>query len=114
MRSPTVRLAIASLVTAAALTGCASGEANSDSSCSRGPQVGADVVKLDVTEDLVPVLNGTDAEISAAHQADDGTIHIGLHPPVTEADLCAVADHVSDQLDLPVVVEVKAVESVTS
>ncbi|MGI5187674.1 hypothetical protein ACQEVI_05955 [Promicromonospora sp. CA-289599] len=71
------------------------------------------MVKLDVTEDLVPVLNGTDADVSAAHQADDGTIHIGLHPPVTEADLCVVADHVSDQLDLPVVVEVKAVEAVT-
>ena len=99
-------------MTAVAVTGCASGEATSDSSCSRGPQVSADVAKLDVVKDLVPVLNATDADVSAAHQADDGTIHIGLHPPVTEADLCAVADQVSDQLDLPVVVEVKSVEAV--
>ncbi|GGM43315.1 hypothetical protein ACFQBY_01000 [Promicromonospora citrea] len=72
------------------------------------------MTRIDVVEDLVPILDDTDhADTSLAYQAQDGTIHVGLHPPATRDDLCAVADQVSDQLDLPVVVEVKAVETVT-
>jgi hypothetical protein len=97
--------------TSAALSGPAEG------SCSRGQQPG-DVATRPTTLQgpFLPLLRDQVAahgEISLLSRSEDGTIKIGLHPEVTQADLCAVADLVFEEFGVPVDAEEKAVVPVS-
>lgn len=112
--------AIMALVCVVALpAGSASGmhSGAAGSSCSQGPRPGNAVTRpTPLQGPFLPLLEDAVAghgDISAVHRSDDGTIHVGLRPEVTHADLCAAADRVFEKFGLPVEVTEKSVVAVS-
>jgi hypothetical protein len=112
--------ALVALICVVALSAGSMSRASSgaaESSCSRGPQAGGvAATPTPLQEPFLPLIReevAAHGDISTVYAADDGTIHIGLHPEVTQADLCVVADLVFEKFGLPVEVAEKRVVAVS-